>query len=66
MGEKRIHNCVEIRDLKDMLKKSGELYGNRPAFKFKTEKENEFRIVTHKEFRYQVDCLGTKDRKSVV
>lgn len=60
MGEKRIHNCVEIRDLKDMLKKSGELYGNRPAFKFKTEKENEFRIVTHKEFRYQVDCLGTK------
>lgn len=60
MSEKRIHSCVEITDLKDMLKKSGELYGNRPAFKFKTEKENEFKVITHKEFRYEVDCLGTK------
>ncbi len=60
MSEKRIHSCVEITDLKDMLKKSGELYGDRPAFKFKTEKENEFKVITHKEFRYEVDCLGTK------
>lgn len=60
MSEKRINSYIEIRDLKDMLKKSGELYANRPAFKFKTEKENEFRIITHKEFRYEVDCLGTK------
>ncbi len=60
MSEKRIHSCVEITDLKDMLKKSGELYGDRPAFKFKTEKENEFKVITHKEFRYEIDCLGTK------
>lgn len=60
MSEKVINSYVEIRDLKDMLKKSGELYGDRPAFKFKTEKENEFRIITHKEFRHEVDCLGTK------
>ena len=60
MGTKRLHNYVQINDLKDMLKKSGELYGDRPAYKFKTDVENEFRIVTHKAFRYQVDCLGTK------
>ncbi len=60
MGDKRIHDYIEITDIKDMLKKSGDLFGERPAFKFKTEKENEFRIITHKEFRYQVDCLGTK------
>ncbi len=60
MGTKRLHSCVEINDLKDMLKKSGELYGDRPAYKFKTEVENEFRVITHKEFRYEVDCLGTK------
>ncbi len=58
--EKRLHKYVEITDIKDMLKKSGELYGERPAFKFKTDKENEFRIITHKEFRNQVDSLGTK------
>ncbi len=60
MGTERLHKYVQINDLKDMLKKSGELYGDRPAYKFKTEVENEFRIITHKEFRYEVDCLGTK------
>lgn len=37
--QKRIHETVEIKDLKDMLKKSGELYGDRPAYKFKTDVE---------------------------
>ena len=37
--QKRIHEIVEIENLKDMLKKSGELYGDRPAFKFKTDEE---------------------------
>lgn len=59
MGE-RLHEHIEISDLKDMLKKSGELYGDRPAFKFKTDKPNEFKVVTHKEFREQVNELGTK------
>lgn len=60
MGGRRIHSYLEIKDLKDMLKKSGELFGDKPAFKFKTDKENEFKIITHKEFRYEIDCLGTK------
>ena len=42
---------MQFTDLKDMLKKTGEAYGNRPAFMFKTDKAGEFRTTTHKEFR---------------
>ena len=58
MGKKS-HKFVEIENLKDMLKKSGELYGERPAYKFKTEEAGKFRIVTHNEYRKQIDYLGT-------
>ena len=57
--ENRIYEPMHIENLKDMLKKSGNLYGNRPAFKFKTEKPGEFKIITHKEFRKDIDYLGT-------
>lgn len=57
--QERIHKIVEITDLKDMLKKSGELYGNRPAYKFKTEEPGKFDIITHKEVREMIDALGT-------
>ena len=50
---------MEYTDLKDMMKKSGELYGECPAYKFKTETPGEFRIITHKEFRNQINALGT-------
>ncbi len=57
---KPIHTFDTYTDLKDMLKKSGEKFGDRPAYILKTEKEGEFKKISHKEFRYQVDCLGTK------
>jgi len=60
MGCKRIHKYTEYRDLKDMLKKSGEKHGDRPAYVFKTDKKDEFRYITHKEVRLDVDALGTK------
>ena len=60
MGCERLNQYTEFRDLKDMLKKSGQKYGDRPAYVFKTENENEFRYITHKEFRLDVDSLGTK------
>ena len=50
---------LEIVDLKDMLKKSGEIYGDRPAYKFKTDVPGEFKIITHKEVREMVNSLGT-------
>ena len=57
--QERIHEIIEIKDLKDMLKKSGEVYGDKPAYKFKTEEQGKFDIITHKEFRDMVDGLGT-------
>ena len=36
---------IEITDIKDMLKKTGELYGDRPAYKYKTETPGEFKII---------------------
>lgn len=47
-----------INDLKDMLNKTNELYGDRPAYRIKLE-NNEYKTYTHKEFRNMVDCLGT-------
>ena len=50
---------LEVTDIKDMLKQTGELYGDRPAYKFKTETPGEFRTISHKEIREMVDNLGT-------
>lgn len=57
--QERIHEIIEIKDLKDMLKKTGEIYGDKPAYLFKTEEEGKFDTITHKEFRNMVNSLGT-------
>ena len=56
---KPIHKVTKYNDLKEMLQKTGELFGEKPAYKFKTETPGKFREITHKEFRYDVNCLGT-------
>ena len=50
---------MKFTDLKDMLKQTGEVYGDRPAYIFKTEEKGKFRIITHKEFRENINALGT-------
>lgn len=57
---KPIHKAIKYTDLKDMLKKTGEIYADRPAYMFKTEKEGVFKEITHKEFREDINALGTK------
>lgn len=54
----KINKCIEVTDLKDMLKKTGVLYGDKPAYKIKT-KDKQYRVITHKEVREMVDALGT-------
>ena len=51
-------NIIIINDLKDMLNKTKELYAERPAYKIRIEKDK-YKMITHKEFREMVDCLGT-------
>ena len=50
---------MKFTDLKDMLNQTGEVYGERPAYIFKTEEKGKFRTITHKEFRENINALGT-------
>ena len=56
---KPIHEFTKFENIKDMLKKSGEQFGDRPAYIFKTDVPGKFREMSHKEYREQVDALGT-------
>ena len=49
---------VVVSDLKDMLNKTRELYGDRPGYKIKIE-EGKYKTYTHNEIRDMVDYLGT-------
>lgn len=56
---KPIYKHMEFKDLKEMLKKSGDLYGDRPAFIYKTEEEGKFDEISHNQFREEINSLGT-------
>ena len=55
---KRLYNYIEITDLKDMLNKTRNLYGERPAYKIRLE-DGKYQIFTHNEVRDMVNSLGT-------
>lgn len=54
-----IYKCLEIKNLKDMLKKSGEKYGEKNAYKIRLEK-NKYKTYTHKDVRQMINYLGTR------
>ena len=54
-----VHKMPKYENLKEMLEKSGQLYGDRPAYLFKTEEPGKVREITHKEFREDINNLGT-------
>ncbi len=54
-----VHKVPKYENLKEMLKKSGEKFGDRPAYIFKTEEPGKFKKITHKEFREDINNLGT-------
>jgi long-chain acyl-CoA synthetase len=58
MTSKPIRKVREIRDLKDMLEQSVKLFGERDAFWIKTKNGN-YEGVTYKDFKNEVDALGT-------
>ena len=51
-------DILEITDIKDMLKKTKDIIGDRPAYKIRVG-EGEYKTITHSEIRDMVDCLGT-------
>ena len=54
-----MRETLSVTDIKDLLKQTGERYGDRPAYKFKTETPGVFNTISHKEIRKMVDNLGT-------
>lgn len=56
---KPVHKVQKYENLKEMLEKTGEMYGDRPAYKYKTDKPDIFREISHKEFRENINQLGT-------
>ena len=46
-------------DLKDMLKQTGDAYGERPAYMFKADEQGKYKTITHKQFRDEINALGT-------
>ena len=55
-----IHETMEIKDFKDLLQKTEKKFSNRPAFVYKTDKPDEYKTITHKEFRDDINSLGTE------
>lgn len=49
---------LEVTDLKDMLNKTRELYGDKPGYKIKIGK-GQYKTYTHNEIRDMINCLGT-------
>ena len=64
MKEIYYKNVRKITDFKDLLNQTVELYGDRPAFKFKKRmykkgEKVEFNTMSYKEFKHEIDCIGT-------
>ena len=51
-------NVLEVTDLKDMLNKTRELYGDKPGYKIKIRK-GQYKTYTHNEIRDMINYLGT-------
>ena len=51
-------NCLKVVDLKDMLNKTKEKYGERVAYKIKLE-PGKYKTISHNEVRDMIDSLGT-------
>ena len=54
-----LYKVEKITDLKDMINKSVAKFSDRPAYVFKTEKNGEFKEITYKQLKNDIDSLGT-------
>ena len=54
-----LYKVEKITDLKDMINKSVAKFSYSPAYVFKTEKKGEFKEITYKQLKNDIDSLGT-------
>lgn len=55
-SKKKLHKVEKITDLKDMITKSAEKFGDKAAFRYKDDIGN----ISFKEFYNQINALGTQ------
>ena len=65
MGERK-HTCTKklydpqkFNNIKEIINNSQEKFGDKPAFKMKTDKEGEFKEISYKDYIDEVNSLGT-------
>ena len=58
-GCKKLHEGVKLNNLRELLEQSEKRFGNKSAFKFKTEEPGKFRTKTYKEYIDEINALGT-------
>lgn len=56
---KPIHKFEKFTDLRDMLKKSEEKFGDNAAYVYKTDEPGKFREITYKQFAKDIKSFGT-------
>ena len=54
----RLYDYIEIKNLKEMLNKTRNIYAKKTAYKIRTQ-DKQYKTITHEEVRDMVDCLGT-------
>lgn len=59
-AKKKLHKCDKFANLKEMINLSAQKHGDKPAFRFKTDKPGEFRNITYNDFLNDINALGTK------
>lgn len=60
LDKKKFHAFDKITDLKDMINKSKEKFGDLPLFKYKTDIPGEFKTITYNQFVDDINSLGTQ------
>lgn len=70
---KKLHEYRKIKDLKDMLNQSAEIFKDKTAYTLKIGGEQKYKDISFKELKEEVDSLGTmlidmglKDKKIAV
>lgn len=57
---KPTYQATYIRDLKDLLEKTKRFDDDAPSYVYKTDVPDEYDIITHKQFRDDINALGTE------
>ena len=56
---KTFYDVREVKDVKDLLRQTKKLYGERTAFQIKKRDKSGMQLITFNEYCNDIDALGT-------